>query len=96
VTLAETPGDLPEFDAPGISEVSIDGRTLRITADSAGGVAQAVLRALDRTGHRVVDLDVRRATLEEVFVEITRLGDDSSAADASTADAEARRQRTHD
>jgi ABC-2 type transport system ATP-binding protein len=88
VTLAEPPGAAPSFDADGVREVRLDGTTLSVTADSAGGVAPAVLRALERAGHEVVDLDVRRASLEEVFVDMTRLDggrDDDGGATAEVS-----------
>ena len=83
VTLADPPVSVPAFDVPGVREVDRDGATLRVTADSAGGVAQDVLRALDHAGHEVADLDVRRASLEEVFVDMTRRSDGDAREDAT-------------
>jgi ABC-2 type transport system ATP-binding protein len=86
VTLAGTPVGIPEFDIPGVREIELDGATLRVTADSAGGVAQDVLRALDHAGHEVVDLDVRRASLEEVFVDMTRRSDGDARSEETNGD----------
>ncbi|WP_435196817.1 ABC transporter ATP-binding protein [Natronomonas sp. EA1] len=77
VTLAEAPDGIPDIDAEGVHKVALDDRTLEVSADSAGAVAPDVLRALDRAGYEVSDLDIRRASLEEVFVDMTRLDDDA-------------------
>jgi len=75
VTLAEAPLAVPEFDAAGVHDVTLDGATIEVRADGAGAVAPDVLHALDAAGHTVRHLDVRRATLEDVFVDMTRLDD---------------------
>ncbi len=82
VTLADAPTAIPEFDAGAIAGVDLDGDTLRVRAAGAGQVAPDVLRALDRAGHEVTDMEIRRASLEEVFVELTRRED----ADGDQAD----------
>ena len=76
VTLADAPTSVPEFDVEDVASVELDGDTLRIRAVGAGRVAPDVLRALDRAGERVLDMEIRRASLEEVFVELTRRTDD--------------------
>ncbi|SDM96848.1 ABC-2 type transport system ATP-binding protein [Halogranum gelatinilyticum] len=48
----------------------VDGR-LVVTARQGGVVAPDILRELDRAGHEIVDLDISRTSLEEVFVELT-------------------------
>jgi ABC-2 type transport system ATP-binding protein len=75
VTLAERAVGVPDLAFEGVHDVSLDGRTLRVTADSAGAVAADVVRALDSAGLAVTDLDIKRASLEEVFVGMTRLAD---------------------
>ncbi|PSP58831.1 ABC transporter ATP-binding protein [Halobacteriales archaeon QH_7_66_36] len=72
VTLANDTIGVPELDAPGVHGVTLDGRTLSVTTDDAGRVAPDVIRALDDAGHAIADLDVRRASLEDVFVGMTR------------------------
>ncbi|MFC6836641.1 ABC transporter ATP-binding protein [Halomarina ordinaria] len=72
VTLAGPPATRPTLDHERISGVEWDGDVLRVQAAGAGRVAPDVLRALDRAGERVVDVSIRRASLEEVFVELTR------------------------
>jgi ABC-2 type transport system ATP-binding protein len=48
-----------------------DGR-LVVSAPRGGLVAPDLVRELDREGYEIVDLDVSRTSLEEVFVELTR------------------------
>jgi ABC-2 type transport system ATP-binding protein len=81
--LASPARRLPEFSFEGVKEVSADGRTLSVVADSAGGVAADVIQAVNKAGIEVADVDIRRASLEEVFVDMTRL--DNSVPDG-TAD----------
>ena len=82
VTLATDTIGVPELDVAGVREVAMEGRTLSITADDAGTVAPAVIRALDAGGHDIADLEIQRASLEEVFVGMTR-HEDRAAADAA-------------
>jgi ABC-2 type transport system ATP-binding protein len=55
-----------------------DGR-LVVSASRGGLVAPDLVRELDAAGYEIVDLDVSRTSLEEVFVEMTR--QDSAVAD---------------
>jgi ABC-2 type transport system ATP-binding protein len=71
VTLAETPAAAPTLDIEGVIESRLDGDTLVATATGGGRVAPDLLRELEYAGHEVVDLEVRRASLEEVFVDMT-------------------------
>ena len=80
--LASPARRLPEFSFEGVKEVSADGRTLSVVADSAGGVAADVIQAVNKAGIEVADVDIRRASLEEVFVDMTRL--DNSVPDGTT------------
>jgi ABC-2 type transport system ATP-binding protein len=50
-----------------------DGR-LVVSASRGGLVAPDLVRELDDAGYEIVDLDVSRTSLEEVFVELTRTG----------------------
>ncbi|HXN38046.1 MAG TPA: ATP-binding cassette domain-containing protein [Solirubrobacteraceae bacterium] len=56
--------------------VSRDGRRLRAAVDSAAGLASAVVRALDRTGITVDDVEVHRPSLDDVFFALTGHGTD--------------------
>jgi ABC-2 type transport system ATP-binding protein len=79
LTLEGTPVGAPDLDFEGVHEVELDGSKVRVSADSAGAVAADVIRALDSAGLSVVDMDVRRASLEEVFVGMTRLADEEAS-----------------
>ena len=79
VTLGESPATAPELDVDGVIETELDGDTLVVTAGGGGRVAPDLLRELEHLGHEVVDLRIRRASLEEVFVDMTRT--DEAAAD---------------
>jgi ABC-2 type transport system ATP-binding protein len=72
LTLAEAPDAVPALDVEGVLEARLDGDALVVTAKGGGSVAPDLLRALEYEGHEVVGLDVRRASLEEVFVDMTR------------------------
>jgi len=73
VTLAEAPAGTPDLDVEGVIDVELDGDTLVVTASGGGRAAPSLLRELEYAGHEVVDLDIRRASLEEVFVDMTRV-----------------------
>ncbi|PSP49838.1 ABC transporter ATP-binding protein [Halobacteriales archaeon QH_7_69_31] len=77
VTLADAPAETPALDVDGVREIDRDGDTLVVTAGGGGRVAPALLRELEYAGHEVVDLDIRRASLEEVFVDMTRVDDEA-------------------
>ena len=72
VTLAEPPASVPDLDIDGVVEARLDGDALVVTAQGGGRVSPDLLRALEYEGYEVVDLDIRRASLEEVFVDMTR------------------------
>jgi ABC-2 type transport system ATP-binding protein len=55
----------------GAIEESRDGRILRAGADSASGLATAVVRALDAAGVVVDNLEVRQPSLDDVFFSLT-------------------------
>jgi ABC-2 type transport system ATP-binding protein len=57
-----------------VESVDLEDDRLVVTAREGGLVAPDVVRDLDRTGHEILDLEISRTTLEEVFVEMTRRG----------------------
>ena len=59
----------PFVDGP--VQVSHDGRRLRAPVRSGGGLATTVVRALDRAGVRVDDVEVRPPSLDDVFFALT-------------------------
>ncbi len=72
LTLANRPATVPDLDVDGILGTRLDGSTLVVTAQGGGSIAPDLLRALEYEGYEVLDLDIRRASLEEVFVDMTR------------------------
>ena len=88
VRLREAPdgvGGLPAAIAADerIEELSLADDRLTVTARRGGLVAPDLVRELDEAGFEIVDLEIQRTSLEEVFVEMTRHEEDSgeSAAD---------------
>jgi ABC-2 type transport system ATP-binding protein len=63
-------------------ECSEDG--ILVEASQGGLVAPDLVRALDRAGFEIVDLEISRTSLEEVFVDITRTEADEPAAESDT------------
>jgi ABC-2 type transport system ATP-binding protein len=74
VTLRDPPATAPAVgeDEERITDVELDGDALVVTASEGGLVAPDIVRQLDEAGHEIVDFDVSRTSLEEVFVEMTR------------------------
>jgi len=70
--LAERPSTPPTLDIDGVLDVSFGDGGLHVTAAGGQQLAPAVMRQLEAEGHEVTSLDVRRASLEEVFVSMTR------------------------
>ncbi|MFB6122415.1 MAG: ATP-binding cassette domain-containing protein [Haloferacaceae archaeon] len=54
-----------------VENVALDDGRLVVTARRGGLLAPELVRELDRSGYEIVDLDVSRTSLEEVFVEMT-------------------------
>ena len=77
VQLRDTPTAVPDFaaDDDRVESVELDGTRLVVTARQGGLVAPDVVQALDEAGHEIVDLEISRTSLEEVFVEMTRQGE---------------------
>ena len=74
ITLREPPTVAPSFnDEEGrIEEVTLTDSVLTVTAREGGLVAPKIVRQLDAADHEIIDLDISRTSLEEVFVEMTR------------------------
>ncbi|WP_396611588.1 ABC transporter ATP-binding protein [Haloferax sp. S1W] len=77
VQLRDPPTAVPDFaaDDDRVDSVDLDGTRLVVTAQQGGLVAPDVVQALDRDGHEIVDLEISRTSLEEVFVAMTRQGE---------------------
>ncbi|MEF8819801.1 MAG: ABC transporter ATP-binding protein [Haloferacaceae archaeon] len=76
VTLRDPPATTPDLAAGGdrVRAVALEGDQLVVTATEGGLVAPDLVRELDRAGLEIVDLDVSRTSLEEVFVDLTDTG----------------------
>jgi len=72
VGLADPPRAAPELTHEDVVETHVEDGRLVVTARGGGAVIPALVRDLDRAGHEVTGVDVRRASLEEVFVDMTR------------------------
>ncbi|MFC7019868.1 MULTISPECIES: ABC transporter ATP-binding protein [Haloarcula] len=70
--LADPPRTAPRLDVEGVTDVAVTDEGLSVTAMGGSQTAPALMRALEREGHTVTSLDIRRASLEEVFVNMTR------------------------
>jgi ABC-2 type transport system ATP-binding protein len=77
VELRTAPTAVPDFVAldDRVEAVELDGRRLVVTATRGGLVAPDIVQRLDEAGHEIVDLEIQRTSLEEVFVEMTRAGE---------------------
>jgi ABC-2 type transport system ATP-binding protein len=78
VSVREPLRSTPDVDAgDGLVEaVDVEDGDLVVTASQGGLVAPDLVRELDAAGHEIIDFDVSRTSLEEVFVELTRSGSD--------------------
>ena len=85
VELSASPAALPELLAGDdrVESIDLDGRRLTVVARKGGLVAPQLVRELDREGLEIVDLEISRTSLEEVFVEMTRQGGGEQATKAS-------------
>ena len=75
ITLAE------DLDAPpdmnnGDLKLTVEDGELVVRTRNAGKTLAEVMRELDRAGHEVVDIEMSRTSLEEIFVDMTRDHDD--------------------
>jgi len=74
VTLSEPSADAPAALGPfvdGAVHVSHDGRRLRAPVRTQGGLATTIVRALDRAGISVDDVEVHQPSLDDVFFALT-------------------------
>jgi ABC-2 type transport system ATP-binding protein len=81
VTFRDPIRSTPEIAAGNgqVEAVEVQDGRLVVAASRGGLVAPDLVRELDAAGYEIVDLDVSRTSLEEVFVELTRT--DSAVAD---------------
>jgi ABC-2 type transport system ATP-binding protein len=81
IGLADPPRTAPQLDIDGVTDVTVTDDGLSVTAAGGSETAPELMRQLERDGHTVTDVDIRRASLEEVFVDLTR--DDREYAEVS-------------
>ena len=76
VTFREPLRSVPSLAAGNgqVEAVDVQDGRLVVSASQGGLVAPDLVRELDAAGYEIVDLDVSRTSLEEVFVELTRSG----------------------
>jgi ABC-2 type transport system ATP-binding protein len=73
VTLRNPPAEVPDIVSGNgqVEAVELVDSDLVVTAHQGGLLAPDLLRELDRKGFEIVDIDISRTSLEEVFVEMT-------------------------
>ncbi|MFB6084067.1 MAG: ATP-binding cassette domain-containing protein [Halorientalis sp.] len=72
VGLRSTPATPPELDLPDVHDARIEDGQLVVTAARGSSVVPDLLRQLEAAGYTVTEVDIERASLEEVFVDVTR------------------------
>jgi len=72
IGLADPLATPPALDIEGVQNARIEDDQLLVTAAGGSSLAPSIMRQLETRGHTVTSLDVRRASLEEVFVDLTR------------------------
>ncbi|TQQ81259.1 ABC transporter ATP-binding protein [Halonotius terrestris] len=87
VELRSPPTTLPDLlaDDERVEAVDLDGHQLTVTARKGGLVAPQLVRELDREGIEIVDLEITRTSLEEIFVEMTSSDETGNAGDGDDA-----------
>ncbi|MEF8776534.1 MAG: ABC transporter ATP-binding protein [Haloarculaceae archaeon] len=72
LTLPEPPATAPTLDYEGVLEVELVEDRIEVVAQGGRTLVPTLLRDLEAAGHEVTAVDIRRASLEEVFVDMTR------------------------
>jgi ABC-2 type transport system ATP-binding protein len=72
IGLESVPATAPSIEVEGVLDVRLNETGILVTAAGGSRLAPAVMRDLEANGHTVSSLDVRPASLEEVFVDMTR------------------------
>ena len=85
--------DASDDSGASVEAVEMEGDQLVVTARKGGLVAPNLVRELDRLGHEIVDFDISRTSLEEVFVELTRDASEAPAERGSRDDERRSRER---
>ncbi|MDZ7700596.1 MAG: ABC transporter ATP-binding protein [Halobacteriales archaeon] len=77
--LADVPATAPELDLETVESITLEGDRLVVRAKEGGRTAPRLIKELEWAGHEVVDLDIARTSLEEVFVDLTESNEDRDA-----------------
>ncbi|MFU8868591.1 DUF4162 domain-containing protein, partial [Natronococcus sp.] len=56
-------------------EATLEDDRLEVRVDDGGPTAPRLLNELEAAGHEIVDLEITRTSLEEIFVDLTRQDD---------------------
>ncbi|WP_232688315.1 ABC transporter ATP-binding protein [Halobacterium zhouii] len=72
LALEEPTSSIPDVTGDGIEQADVDGDTVELRAGNGSQAVPTAVRRLEAGGHRVVDVDISRTSLEEVFVDMTR------------------------
>jgi ABC-2 type transport system ATP-binding protein len=72
IDLREPPTTAPDLSLSGVHDVELSGSQVVVTAARGSALVPDLVRELDDRGYEVVELDIERASLEEVFVDVTR------------------------
>ncbi|MFB6269561.1 MAG: ABC transporter ATP-binding protein, partial [Halobacterium sp.] len=67
LTLESAPTGTPELTGDHVDSVTVDGRTVTLRAGKGSEAVPVAIRQLEAAGHRVLDVDVSRTSLEDVF-----------------------------
>ncbi|WP_246986545.1 ABC transporter ATP-binding protein [Halorientalis marina] len=79
IDLREPPTTAPDLSLSGVHDVQLSGSQVVVTAARGSALVPDLVRELDERGYEVAELDIERASLEEVFVDVTRKESEVSA-----------------
>lgn len=101
VALESAPADAPDLGGYA-HETTVAGDRLEVRVDDGGSTAPRLLNDLEAMGYEIVDLEIARTSLEEIFVDLTERDDRTvtrseaetrSDGDEPPADRERKRKR---
>jgi ABC-2 type transport system ATP-binding protein len=79
IELRTPPTSAPDLSLSGVHDVEVSGSQVVVTAARGSALVPDLVRELDERGYEVTELDIERASLEEVFVDVTRRDSEVSA-----------------
>ncbi len=104
VDLEPTPPTTIESDlGPYVLETTVSGDRLEVRVDEGGPTAPQLLHDLEAAGYTILDLEISRTSLEEIFVELTERedrtvtrSDDERTESERASDTADEREREHE